>query len=93
MEDLHSYMKSLRDILDISPALIYPGHGYVIDNPQETVQGYIKHRQMREDQILKCLNANKETAMEPMDIVKVVYVVSFKIVLKCFHHQDILVIF
>ena len=76
MEDLHSYMKSLKDILDINPAVIYPGHGFVIDNPCETVEGYIKHRNLRESQILQCLNASQDKAMEPMDIVKIVYVVS-----------------
>ncbi|KAK7091569.1 endoribonuclease LACTB2-like [Littorina saxatilis] len=74
VEDLHSYMKSLHDILNIGPSTIYPGHGHVIDNPGETVQGYINHRNMREQQILACLKANKDTAMEPMDIVKIVYV-------------------
>ncbi|KAL8576034.1 hypothetical protein ACOMHN_052052 [Nucella lapillus] len=74
VEDLPSYMQSLEDILKINPLLIYPGHGYVIDNPQEVVQGYIKHRRAREDQIVQCLTTNKGEMMEPMDIVKIIYV-------------------
>ncbi|KAK7480635.1 hypothetical protein BaRGS_00028107, partial [Batillaria attramentaria] len=74
VEDLHSYMQSLQQILNLKPSVIYPGHGYVIDNPTEVVQGYIKHRLMREQQILECLTANRQTPMTAMDIVKVVYV-------------------
>lgn len=74
VEDLPSYMKSLEDILKINPSLIYPGHGYVIENPQEVVEGYVKHRRMREDQIVQCLIANRDKLMEPMDIVKIIYV-------------------
>ncbi|XP_076457109.1 endoribonuclease LACTB2-like [Babylonia areolata] len=74
VEDLHSYMKSLCDILELNPAQIYPGHGYVINNPQETVQGYINHRNMREKQIVKCLTDNQGKPMDPMDIVKIIYV-------------------
>ena len=38
-EDLHSYMLSLQKILDLKPKVIYPGHGIVIQNPIELVQG------------------------------------------------------
>ena len=38
-EDLHSYMLSLQKILDLQPQVIYPGHGIVIQNPIQLVQG------------------------------------------------------
>lgn len=29
-EDLHSYMKSLDDIANLEPSVVYPGHGNVV---------------------------------------------------------------
>ncbi|XP_025090173.1 endoribonuclease LACTB2-like isoform X2 [Pomacea canaliculata] len=74
VEDLTSYMQSLKQILDLNPSVIYPGHGFVIDNPKETVGGYIEHRNKRESQIIQCLTDHRDTPMEPMDIVKIIYV-------------------
>ena len=43
-EDLFDYMKSLDIILDLKPDVIYPGHGPVVNNPQQHVSNYITHR-------------------------------------------------
>ena len=69
-------MQSLRDILALNPAVIYPGHGPSINNPRQTAEGYIQHRQMRENQILACLKASGCNSMHSMDIVKIIYTVS-----------------
>lgn len=74
-------MQSLKQILDLNPSVIYPGHGFVIDNPKETVGGYIEHRNKRESQIIQCLTDHRDTPMEPMDIVKIIYVVGHT----CYH--------
>ena len=74
-EDLHDYMISLKNILQMEPKLIYPGHGPVIDNPLPRIQYYINHRHQREEEILKILK-EKNKPMSEMEIVKNVYTVS-----------------
>lgn len=74
-EDLHDYMISLRNILQMEPKLIYPGHGPIVDNPLSRIQYYIDHRQQREKEILKTLHEKNEP-MSEMEIVKRVYKVS-----------------
>jgi endoribonuclease LACTB2 len=71
-EDLYDYMKSLDKILKLSPSVIYPGHGDVIDDPVERIEYYINHRNERERQILAAIVSSSDP-MSDMDIVKVVY--------------------
>jgi glyoxylase-like metal-dependent hydrolase (beta-lactamase superfamily II) len=40
----------------LAPARIFPGHGPVIDRPAEIIEEYLAHRQLRERQVLACLN-------------------------------------
>ncbi|XP_067946696.1 endoribonuclease LACTB2-like [Watersipora subatra] len=68
--NLSHYMKSLQQIRDMKPEVIYPGHGPVVRNPAEHVDYYISHRQEREDQIVALL---KETPRSAKSIVKVLY--------------------
>jgi len=70
-EDLHSYMLSLRKILDLKPSVIYPAHGPVVQDPIAKIEYYIKHRTAREDQILAALVASPEQT--PADLVKTIY--------------------
>ena len=44
-------MKSLEVILNLSPHLIYPGHGPVVDEAVEKIKEYIEHRNLREKQV------------------------------------------
>ena len=50
-EDLFTYMKSLQAILNLSPHLIYPGHGPVIQEAVSKITEYIEHRNLRENQV------------------------------------------
>lgn len=53
-------MMSLKTLLALKPNVLYPGHGPEIPSPQEAqvhIQGYISHRQQREDQIATILQA------------------------------------
>ncbi|XP_041360452.1 endoribonuclease LACTB2-like [Gigantopelta aegis] len=74
VENLSQYMKSLQDILDLKPAVIYPAHGAVINDPASTINYYITHRQEREKQITQFLTDRKTEAHAVMTIVKHIYV-------------------
>ncbi len=53
--DLGQYMNSLRRLLELDLAAIYPAHGPVIRNPKEKIREYIAHRELRDRQILAAL--------------------------------------
>ena len=71
-------MKSLHDILDLKPAVIYPAHGAVITDPVSTINYYITHRLEREKQIVQFLTDRKAEDHDVMTIVKHIYAVSRK---------------
>lgn len=76
-EDLHDYLLSLNKILELKPKSIYPGHGPVLDDPLPHIQYYIKHRQQREEDILRMLQEKgSDKSMTEMDIVKLIYKVN-----------------
>lgn len=73
-EDLHDYMVSLNEILELRPKTIYPGHGPVLEDPIPRIQYYIKHRQQREEDILRMLQEQgNDKSMTEMDIVRLIY--------------------
>ena len=53
---LREYLDSLRRLATLRPERIYPGHRPVIDRPLELIAEYIEHRQLREAQVIACLN-------------------------------------
>jgi hydroxyacylglutathione hydrolase len=53
--DMAAYLASLRRLLELDIREIYPGHGPVIDRPREYILAYIRHREIREEQILALL--------------------------------------
>jgi glyoxylase-like metal-dependent hydrolase (beta-lactamase superfamily II) len=67
---LSEYLRSLERLAALEPARIFPGHGDVIDHPLEVIDAYLKHRQLRERQILECL---EEGVMEVDAIVRRLY--------------------
>ncbi|XP_066965479.1 beta-lactamase-like protein 2 homolog [Macrobrachium rosenbergii] len=72
-EDLHSYMGSLKVILELQPKVIYPGHGPVIEDPIERIKHYIDHRNQRESQILEVLMKSPKKFLTAMELVKIIY--------------------
>ena len=44
-------MESLEKLLLYNAARIYPGHGSIIENPNEKIKEYINHRNERETQV------------------------------------------
>jgi glyoxylase-like metal-dependent hydrolase (beta-lactamase superfamily II) len=59
--DLGDYLHSLRRILALDVATIYPAHGPVIRDPRAKVEQYLAHRALREAQIVDGLRAGLRT--------------------------------
>ena len=55
VRNLKQYMASLETLAGLSPRILCPGHGQVIDNGTARVQWYIRHRTEREEQVLAAL--------------------------------------
>lgn len=70
VEDLTSYLASLRKLRDSDWERIYPGHGPEIEEPNQVIDWYIAHRLQREREILEAVSAGAETVD---DIVEIVY--------------------
>jgi glyoxylase-like metal-dependent hydrolase (beta-lactamase superfamily II) len=68
--DLGDYLASLRRVLQLDVARIYPAHGPVLEPARPVIEGYIAHRLERDAQILAALAAGAETVA---DIVARVY--------------------
>lgn len=56
-EDLELYMDSLWRMKDQVAGRAYPGHGAVISDSRAKIEEYIKHRQQREDEVLRALES------------------------------------
>ena len=68
--DVAAYLDSLERIIDLSPRLMLPAHGEVIDRPVELLREYIEHRMMRERQVLDALRAG---ISDPAQMVARIY--------------------
>ncbi len=62
--DLGDYLASLRRLLALDVARIYPGHGPVLEPARPVIEAYLAHRLEREAQILAALAAGAETDSE-----------------------------
>ncbi len=55
--DLGDYLASLRRLLALDAAVIYPAHGPAIRNPREKIGQYLAHRELRDRQVVDGLRA------------------------------------
>ncbi len=69
--DMKAYIESLQLLLDYPLQSIAPGHGAVIDTPQQEVAGLVEHRLKRERKVVAGLSALGEADLDTL--VKVVY--------------------
>jgi glyoxylase-like metal-dependent hydrolase (beta-lactamase superfamily II) len=68
--DLAAYLRSLRRMRELGPRTIYPGHGPVVLRALATLDEYLDHRRMREEQILTALGDASRT---PEEMVAEIY--------------------
>lgn len=59
--DLADYLASLRRLLELDVAVIYPAHGPAIHTPRQKIESYLAHRALRDQQILDGLAAGERT--------------------------------
>jgi glyoxylase-like metal-dependent hydrolase (beta-lactamase superfamily II) len=71
--DMGQYIRSLRLLLDLDPAveLLAPGHGPVLDQPGGIISGLIDHRMSREQSVEEALQESSPATVD--DLVPVVY--------------------
>jgi len=70
--DLAHYRRSLKRLLQLpNLKVICPGHGKIVNDPRERLEMYVKHRDMREQQILGVLEGGG--AVSSWDIMLQLY--------------------
>lgn len=69
--DLGDYLNSLRRLLELDLAVLYPAHGPAIRAPRQKIESYLAHRALRDEQILAGLRAGVRTVAA---LVKRIYV-------------------
>lgn len=84
-EDLKAYISSLQRMHDRVSGRGYPGHGAVIDQLKPKINEYLRHRQQREDEVIRVLRYGKldvgdderspdrKQSWTPLELVKVIY--------------------
>lgn len=61
IEDMTTYMSSLRRLQGIGLRRLHPGHGPIIDDPDRILGEYLAHRTEREAQILDAVRGGAST--------------------------------
>jgi glyoxylase-like metal-dependent hydrolase (beta-lactamase superfamily II) len=69
--DLVQYLRSLRRMRDLSPRVIYPGHGPIVLDARAQLDEYVAHREDREREVLALLADGPRTIP---DLVATIYV-------------------
>ncbi len=64
---LAAYMRSLEALVELGPALMCPGHGSFITDPQARLREYIEHRLDRERRLLAALDAGERSRAALLD--------------------------
>ena len=64
---LRGYLEGLAELARRAPRLIAPGHGPVIEDPQDRISGYIAHRLEREQRLLAGLAEGRREVAELLD--------------------------
>ncbi len=68
--DMAEYIRSLKKMQSLDAALLCPGHGPAVKEPNRKIQELIDHRQQREDQIVGLLAKGKDNVKS---LLKAIY--------------------
>ncbi|HYM16132.1 MAG TPA: MBL fold metallo-hydrolase [Dehalococcoidia bacterium] len=68
--DMAEYIRSLRKMQALEAALLCPGHGPAVKEPNRKIQELIDHRQQREEQIVGLLAQGKDSVKS---LLKAIY--------------------
>lgn len=64
--DMAVYLRTLRALLDEDIDWLAPGHGFLMAQPRQVVQGVIEHRLKREAKVLASLDAHGPATLEQL---------------------------
>ncbi len=67
--DMAAYLRSLERIRHMHPARIYPGHGDPIEHPAATIEEYVRHRLMREQEVLDGLRSGPRRIAQLVPVI------------------------
>jgi glyoxylase-like metal-dependent hydrolase (beta-lactamase superfamily II) len=67
--DMKAYIESLELLLDYPVRSMAPGHGRVIEAPEQAVRSLVEHRMMRERKVLDGLNGLGESNLDQLVLV------------------------
>jgi glyoxylase-like metal-dependent hydrolase (beta-lactamase superfamily II) len=67
--DLVQYLRSLRNLLDLAPRTLYPGHGPIVLRAQDKLRAYLAHREERERQVLTVLSRGPRTIAQLVEAI------------------------
>ena len=69
--NMTDYLQSLERLLEFNIDLILPGHGPLVGKPEAKIREYLRHRMMREKQVIDALRGGRNTIG---DITQSIYV-------------------
>jgi glyoxylase-like metal-dependent hydrolase (beta-lactamase superfamily II) len=64
--DMRAYLDSLAILRDEKPAYLAPGHGYLIDEPDDLIERLVRHRLFREAKTLNALRRGDGGTLEAL---------------------------
>ncbi len=53
--NMRAYLAALEDVIGIGPAILAPGHGYLVGDPVKAIRALIAHRLGREAKVLRAV--------------------------------------
>jgi glyoxylase-like metal-dependent hydrolase (beta-lactamase superfamily II) len=69
--NMTDYLESLERLLEFNIDLILPGHGPLVGKPEAKIREYLRHRMMREQQVIEAIRNGRNTIG---DITQSIYV-------------------